>query len=318
MDICKLIHKNDPSVSPVSPTRVEPELTKRVRNDDEGGNKRARLENNVGQEDTPKLSRGTNEPKRPVHGDAVAISENSESPNSSEYNSDFSATNSRRSTVTSVPSDDEVDTASINSCESLLALIANLKSKPVQLEGIQFIDELLQTTDRQLLLARLHQKYVEPLLDLTGYKWIRKELPSKGKGVKIFSIKYTCSQQSNCPNNPPNTVDRTRKFSNPLKQYDCNSMYSIKYIWSSLTVVITYKHSPHSPYKRLPEKLKPYILDRLQMKAVDLYNEILQNEEFSDIKHLIFFSKVQSFWSKQRIIQKEKSTKEAFERFFKD
>lgn len=225
----------------------------------------------------------------------------------------------------------DLENSSINDCEEVMRVFAQNCHRSLQLSRITFVDEDLpkitttanlteeqETAVRQNVVTKIHEKYVEPLLDITGFRWVRKEVPSKGRGVKVFSIKYTCSQQSRRNGKSIVTSDnnRSRQLSHPLKQYDCESSYSIKYVWSSQTIEINYKHLHHPPYKRLPEKLKPYIRDRLDMKALDLYNEILGDPQFGDVKHLIFFGKVQSFWSKERSKKKEKSTKEAFKQFF--
>lgn len=220
----------------------------------------------------------------------------------------------------------------INSCEELIRVLSENCKRSIQLSKISFIDRNLpkmsspasltdeeETSIRQNVITQIHEKYVEPLLDITGYRWVRKEVPSKGRGVKVFSIKYSCSQQTrkNYKNANTSENNRSRHLSHPLKQYDCESLYSIKYIWSTQTVEVNYKHLNHSPYKRLPEKLKPFIKERLDMKALDLYHDILNDPQFNDIKHLIFFGKVQSYWSKERTKKKEQTTKEAFQQFFK-
>ncbi|CUM64164.1 uncharacterized protein PRCAT00001757001 [Priceomyces carsonii] len=262
--------------------------------------------------------------------------------------SDFEASElssyTRRSTITSVTSIDSSDNSSkigdeynenreyhadscgIKSKLDVLQVLSDNCGKNLTLNKIQFKDPTLpqfsnfedlpideQASIRQKMVNSIHNEYVNPLLDITGYKWIRKEVPSKGKGVKIFSVKYCCSQQKVASKRTP---DRSRQLTHPLKQFDCESLYSIRYYWSTQTIEINYNHLCHSPYKRLPEKLKKFIIQRLDMKAVDLYNEILNEPDFRDIKHLIFFSKVQSFWSKERTKRKKESTKEAFKKFF--
>lgn len=225
------------------------------------------------------------------------------------------------------------ENSDINSCKDLIDVLSQNYKYSTQVIKISFVDRdlpkipsLSELTEkgekaiRQDVIAKIHEKYVEPLLDLTGYRWVRKEVPSKGRGLKVFSIKYSCSQQSRkgCKNNKVSEKNRSRHLSHPLKQYDCESLYSIKYIWSTQNVEVNYKHLKHPPYKRLPEKLKPFIRERLDMKALDLYHEILKEPRFNDVKHLIFFGKVQSYWSKERTKNKEKTTKEAFKHFFQN
>ncbi|CAH2355577.1 hypothetical protein CLIB1423_29S00254 [[Candida] railenensis] len=219
----------------------------------------------------------------------------------------------------------------ITCCETLFkALSENLKH-PINLCSIKFADaglhsghgETVDETTRKLVVQKIHDKYVEPLLDLTGYKWVRKEVTPKGRGLKVFSMKYSCSQEvrrrSVSHSISSNTVEedtcRSRQLSHPLKQFSCESHYSIKYTWSTKTIEVNYRHVAHPPLKRLPEKLKPFILKRLDMRAMDLYQEILISPEFQDIKDLLFFSKVQSYWSKERNKRKVETTKEAFKKF---
>ncbi|CAG89735.1 DEHA2F22704p [Debaryomyces hansenii CBS767] len=225
------------------------------------------------------------------------------------------------------------ENSDINSCKDLINVLSQNYKYSTQVIKISFVDRDLpkvptpsdltekgEKAIRQDVIAKIHEKYVEPLLDITGYRWVRKEVPSKGRGLKVFSIKYSCSQQSrkSCKDNKVSEKNRSRHLSHPLKQYDCESLYSIKYIWSTQNVEVNYKHLKHPPYKRLPEKLKPFIRARLDMKALELYHEILKEPKFSDVKHLIFFGKVQSYWSKERTKNKEKTTKEAFKQFFQN
>ena len=225
------------------------------------------------------------------------------------------------------------ENSDINSCKDLINVLSQNYKYSTQIVKISFVDrdlpkiptptELTEKGEkaiRQDVIAKIHEKYVEPLLDITGYRWVRKEVPSRGRGLKVFSIKYSCSQQSrkSCKNTNVPEKNRSRQLSHPLKQYDCESLYSIKYIWSTQNVEVNYKHLKHPPYKRLPEKLKPFIRARLDMKALDLYHDILNEPEFNDVKHLIFFGKVQSYWSKERTKNKEKTTKEAFKQFFQN
>lgn len=219
----------------------------------------------------------------------------------------------------------------ISNCKDLIKALSQNCERSIQLIKISFIDRDLpkisaptnlteeeEVSIRLNVITRIHEKYVEPLLDITGYRWVRKEVPSKGRGIKVFSIKYSCSQQSrkSCTNFNISENNRSRYLSHPLKQYDCESLYSFKYIWSTQTIEVNYKHLNHAPYKRLPEKLKPFIRERLDMKALDLYQKILNDPQFNDVKHLIFFGKIQSYWSKERTRRKEKTTKEAFQQFF--
>lgn len=212
----------------------------------------------------------------------------------------------------------------IENAEELLKVLQTNTSRPLFLNKVSFKDYHLpkymniQTTEeenriRQDLLNKIQERYVDPLLELTGYKWVRKEVPSRGKGLKIFSVRYLCSQQKV---EFKKSADRSRQLTHPLKQFNCQSSYLIKYVWSKQTIEITYNHVNHPPYKRLPDELKPFILDRLDKKALDLYNEIINEPRFSDIKHLIFFSKVQSFWSKERTKRRDETTKLAFKNFF--
>lgn len=271
------------------------------------------------------------------------------------YDSVSSTFSSRRSTTTSIgsytspspdakdsseckegPEGDErsvevVDGSDVAAPTQLLAVLARNRCALVALRGVRFADlSLLEDRPthtlrpeedpevRQLLVSRIHEVYVRPLLDLTGYKWVKKEVPSKGRGLKVFSVKYACSQhlKRDCDNDDDDCNDRARQLTHPLKEFNCESEYTIKYTWSTRSVEVSYRHLCHQPYRRLPEVLKPYILQRLDMKALDLYREILENDQFGDIKHLIYFNKVQSFWSKERTKKREQSTKAAFKTFF--
>lgn len=270
-------------------------------------------------------------------------------------NSDFSAKCSRRSTVTSIDDTDieterECHHTPIIDCNSLLLYLRRNKNEHIHIPKVMFQDLELPTLTgnfepaRSQLISDIHAKYVEPLLELTGYKWIRRDLPSRGKGMKIFCMKYRCAQQKKnkqkgveerhsepregrklqdkeeCTgelNGPCCAIEFSRRnITNPLKQFDCLSMYSIKYKWSKQLVEISFTHMPHPPYRRLPDILKPFILARLDMRANELYHEILECDDFKHIQHLICFTKVQNFWSKQRNIKKEESTKSAFRKFF--
>lgn len=223
----------------------------------------------------------------------------------------------------------------IGCCKTLFKTLSENLKHPINLCSIKFADtdlhskdgETVDETTRKLVVQKIHDKYVEPLLDLTGYKWVRKEVTPKGRGLKVFSMKYSCSQEvrrrlvshnigsSNSTSSVEEDTCRTRQLSHPLKQFTCESHYSIRYTWSTKTIEINYRHAAHPPLKRLPEKLKPFILKRLDMRAMDLYQEILISPEFQDIKDLLFFSKVQSYWSKERNKRKVETTKEAFKKF---
>lgn len=210
--------------------------------------------------------------------------------------------------------------------KSLFEVLAKNCSSPIELSRVKFTDTTLPkendefggdlTSLRKAVIKEIHDKYVEPLLELTGYRWTRREVPSKGRGLKVFSIKYSCSQEvRRGQEDASDSSGRGRQLTHPLKQYTCDSSYSIKYTWSSQLVEINYKHMCHPPYRRLPDKLKPFILERLDMKALDLYQQILETPQFADIKKLILFSKVQSFWSKERSRKKDETTKDAFKKF---
>lgn len=278
--------------------------------------------------------RGEYSSEQPTKRAALEISED-------EFdNSDFSAKCSRRSTVTSV-SDTDIENDSvcpkITDSNSLLLYLRTNRNEAINISRVMFHDLELPTLTtkfevaRTQLIADIHAKYVEPLLESTGYKWIRRDLPSRGKGMKIFCMKYRCAQQTKSKQNEDRKfpqlgecimdglccdTEMRRNMSNPLKQFDCLSMYSIKYTWSKQLIEISFTHTPHPPYRRLPEALKPFILDRLDMKANDLYHDILTCNDFKHIQHLICFTKVQNFWSKQRNLKKEESTKSAFRKFF--
>lgn len=225
---------------------------------------------------------------------------------------------------------EHIDGSPFRNSTQLLAALSRNRSVLVHVKGVRFADfDLLKDhlhmerpeedlDIRQVLVGRIHDGYVKPLLDLTGYKWVKKEVPSKGRGLKVFSIKYACSQhlKRECENYDDDCNERARQLTHPLKEFNCESEYSIKYTWSTRSVEVNYRHLCHPPYRRLPEVLKPFILQRLDMKALDLYREILENDQFGAIKHLIYFNKVQSFWSKERTKKKEQSTKEAFKSFF--
>lgn len=244
---------------------------------------------------------------------------------------------STRSSVSDSPTPDSKSVV-ISNREELFKELSGNANETVELSKITIVDLQLpseETCDHEIrksVINQIHERYVEPLLDITGFKWVRKEVPSKGKGLKLFAIKYQCSQQQQyLPRSlaSPSTSStsytgaalssteesRSRQLSNPLKQFRCESHYTIRYTWLTQTIEIDYRHTTHAPLKRLPEKLKPFILLKLDKKAQEVYQEILISPEFQDIKNLISFSKVQSFWSKERNKKKEESTKEAFKKF---
>lgn len=223
---------------------------------------------------------------------------------------------SRRNTVTSITSLSSHDEESPppfkvpTSYETFIEALKTNRRYPLHLEKVSFADHTINSHDRDDIVKALHDKYVQPLLAITGYKWVRKDGPGKKHGVKTFTIKYVCSQQK-----PPRPNGRCRQLSHPLKEFDCDSYYCIKYHQSSATIDIAYHHHCHLPYKFLPEKVKTYISERLDMRAQDIYHEILKQPCFSDVNHLIYFTKVQSYWSKERIKKRDETTKQAFKRF---
>jgi hypothetical protein len=215
--------------------------------------------------------------------------------------------------VTSLSSHDEESPPPFKpptSYESFIEALSTNRRSPLHLEKVSFTDHTISSHNRDGIVQALHDKYVQPLLAITGYKWVRKDGPGKKLGLKTFTIKYVCSQQK-----PPRPHGRSRQLSHPLKEFDCDSYYCIKYHPSSATIDLAYHHHCHLPYKFLPEKVKTYIRDRLDMKAPDIYHEILNQPCFSDVNHLIYFTKVQSYWSKERIKKRDETTKQAFKRF---
>ena len=226
---------------------------------------------------------------------------------------------SRRNTVTSITSLSSHDEESPppfkvpTSYEAFIEALRTNRRYPLHLDKVSFTDHTISSHDRDDIVKALHDKYVQPLLAITGYKWVRKDGPGKKQGVKTFTIKYVCSQQK-----PPRPNGRCRQLSHPLKEFNCDSCYCIKYHQSSATIDIAYHHHCHLPYKFLPEKVKTYISERLDMRAQDIYHEILNHPNFSDVNHLIYFTKVQSYWSKERIKKRDETTKQAFKRFLEN
>lgn len=224
-------------------------------------------------------------------------------------------------------------TTHCNSYGDLVRVLKRNRTEEVNVTA-QFIDDQLlpsKTEDRRShLLKALQWKYVNPVTEATGYRWIKKEVTPKAWGKTVFTIKYRCSQQSWANSNaspssnsetkpkPESATDacRSRKLSHPLKEYECNLNYTIRYHYSTSLIDISYVHSDHLPPKKLPDCVKPFILQRLDWKAADLYEAIMEEVRFRDVRHLIHFNKVQGFWSQERGKRKEELTKEAFRQFF--
>ncbi|KAG7195116.1 uncharacterized protein KQ657_003637 [Scheffersomyces spartinae] len=224
-------------------------------------------------------------------------------------------------------------------CENygdLLRALKKNKTEEVNMTA-QFVDEqiLPSTTEdrRSYLLRVLHWKYVNPVTEATGYRWIKKEVTPKAWGKTVFTVKYRCSQQANSGVGGVNinvtkekaqqtetgyesSCRSSRKLSHPLKEYQCNLNYIIRYHYSTSLIDITYVHNVHLPPKRLPDCVKPFILQRLDWKATDLFEAIMEEVRFREVRHLVQFNKVQGFWSQERGRRKVELTKAAFKQFF--
>lgn len=236
---------------------------------------------------------------------------------STDSDSDISMVMSRRSTITSTTSTSSYDEDSPppnvkppTNYQSFIEVVKTNTRYPVHLDKITLVDNTIDCNNRDAIVSALHERYVQPLLPLTGYKWVRKDGPGKKHGVKTFTMKYVCSQQK-----PLQSSRRCRQLSHPLKEFDCSSYYCIKYQPATSTVELIYHHQCHLPYKFLPDNVKAYISERLDQKAQDLYHEIIHLLQFSDVKHLIYLTKVQSYWSKERLKKRNESTKQAFKTF---
>ena len=275
----------------------------------------------------PSVETGPPTPKRPKHQTqdpeprTLRVEMQMKSP---EPRIECYCTSSSTSSSKSSPEPRNLDAigASIHCPADFFAVLKQNISAPLTICGVRFVDKNLPKEPKvpkaespitaasdscdhedicKKAIEMIHEKYVEPLMDLTGYRWVRKEIPSRGRGLKVLLVKYGCSQEIpkrrksvQCAGNYmtsaettgalPGKHQRGRQLSHPLKQFECNSYYCIKYTWLTQEIDISYTHCNHAPYKRLPDKLKPSIMARLDMKAQDLYDELLVKPVFEDIR----------------------------------
>lgn len=194
--------------------------------------------------------------------------------------------------------------------EAFLSMANSNRRYPLHLDHVSFTDTAV-CGDHNSIVRALHQRYVEPLLAITGYKWVRKDASGKTR-TGTHTLKYVCSQQKMHRSRPGG-----RQLSHPLKEFDCDSYFCIKFHPASSMVSLSYHHHHHLPYRYLPEKVKRYISDQLDrnVRAQEVYEEILQQPQFSDVHHLLHLTKVQSYWTKEKAKRRQESTKQAFRQF---